>query len=329
MRRLNLLKKRAFTLVELLVVIAIIAILMGLLLPAVQKVREAANRMKCQSQLKNVVLASHTCNDSLGYIPANPYKDATVLSPDPANPNNLVPTWCSTQYALLPYLEEQNLQNLEKDWIRQYGKWKKLKVKIYTCPSDPTTNQTLKDDPPVPDDPGAPPGDYVTNGNVYDPYNPKVSLFWTNVYLGTSMADGTAYTVMFTEKYAVCSTWYSSWPNTGTYTNIWTWNPSYIAFPPPAYPPPTPPPYPYPVASPGTPVPGATTPGFGMWFGPNPASLNQPTFDCSVPHSGHTGAIMVAMGDGSVKSIGGGISHYVWYSYNTPRGGEVQDPTWP
>ncbi|MBY0232518.1 MAG: DUF1559 domain-containing protein [Gemmataceae bacterium] len=152
-------RRRAFTLLELLVVIAIVAVLIGLLLPAVQKVRESAARMKCQSNLKQLGLAAHLYHDSFGRLPPG------YLGPSQANNadsqyHHDEGLWLGHFPSLLPFLEEEALyRRLVIDFrpeVVGHKKWwwaepapgpgkpdvanysaAMVRVKVFLCPTAP------------------------------------------------------------------------------------------------------------------------------------------------------------------------------------------------
>ena len=141
-------RRRGFTLIELLVVIAIIAVLIGLLLPAVQRVREAAQRTQCSNNLKQIGLAIHDYHNVNNHLP-------------PSRLSDLHATWA---VLILPYLEQENLYrqwNLPNTYYSQSDAARLTPVPSYFCP----TRRSAKSDPPASiagdtnDDPG--PGPHV------------------------------------------------------------------------------------------------------------------------------------------------------------------------
>ena len=193
--------RRAFTLIELLVVIAIIAILIGLLVPAVQQVREAASRLQCQNNLKQLGLASHNYHDSHkhfppGYTASGPYSDGAT---------DTAPGWGWGAY-LLPYLEQQNVQRqLNFSQPIQNSPAIQSVLSVYLCPSDlPPVAAVI-----IPDAFGSPvtlaaPSSYAAcvGGDESDTFGPTgLGVFYRNSSTRlTDVTDGTSNTLLIGDR---------------------------------------------------------------------------------------------------------------------------------
>jgi prepilin-type N-terminal cleavage/methylation domain-containing protein len=177
---------RGFTLVELLVVIAIIAVLIGLLLPAVQKVRVAASRASCANNLKQIGIATHSCHDVYGKLPpcGNYFPDTTARRG-------------SVQFFLLPFLEQDNLFRSIPATTNSEALMPTAPPKVYVCPSDPTPDIV------------ASVGRWGTQVGVIN-YAANVQVFGQQTgspkytRLPGGVPDGLSNTVFYAERYKVC-----------------------------------------------------------------------------------------------------------------------------
>lgn len=302
-------RQRGFTLIELLVVIAIIAILIALLVPAVQKVREAAARTQCINNLKQIGLACHNANDTITWLPR--YAELgypTTWNFAPANPaKNFDGT---SHFYLMPFME---LGDLMKLWNGKSGSnnWNGPNQistpEIYVCPSDPsmTQDRTTNSNPPLASGTGFAITSYSFNGQVFGNTCPKPRIPKT-------FQDGTSNTALVVERYAIC----------GNNGDVRTWGDGAGNSPNAEVA------YLVDAASDNPTVPGVAwvnkyvTAPFQVHPLPNKCIASR--MNAATPHE----AMCVLLADASVRSVNGNIALATWQAVLTPAGGDTLGSDW-
>jgi prepilin-type N-terminal cleavage/methylation domain-containing protein len=322
-------RRRGFTLIELLVVIAIIAILIGLLLPAVQKVREAANRIKCSNNLKQLGLAAHDYHDAHQHLPP-------AIGYYPPAAGAFGPYF----FHLLPYVEQGDLYRSALGSVTfpppdgptmvyypGINKVYSQPVKTFLCPSDPSVGA---DGGVMINGVSFGASCYAFNALVVAQNDITTIPYQTNPQGKTSIPadipDGTSNTILHAEKYTRCTNT-TMLPQFRDGGSAWAYG---GAGPFPWLPPIAPP---VAMFSPGFCIPAFANLGAPNAIGPQFRFQVQPTpflgnCDPTRAATAHAGGIQVGLVDGSVRTLAPSLSGDTWAAAVTRAGGEVLGSDW-